>query len=313
MANQMLRSKKQASTVESEATCPANKNISTRLLWMKKPIHIITPKPGALGKKYLLSHLADHWRAWGHPVSIGPLPVLEQGIGLMHVDQTVVSPGYLPKVSAGSSLVNGNVLDISKSSFSSLRLLPDDRWDSPVIVKSNLNYFGNPEHPGLMAKAQRKLEQLTWRSGRRSWQREQRLPPNDYPVLENLSQVPDWVWAHKDIIVERFLPERAGDAYAIRGWLFFGERGYAYRLYSQSPVVKAGNITHFDILESVPEELQALRRLHDIDFGKFDYVEVEGRAVLIDLNKTPTTVGRKNSPRLLDLAEGLHDFPGMGN
>ena len=56
-----------------------------------------------------------------------------------------------------------------------------------------------------------------------------------------------------------FLPERVGDAYSIRGWLFFGERGYAYRLYSNCPVVKAGNITHFDILDGVPDELQAFR------------------------------------------------------
>ena len=68
-----------------------------------------------------------------------------------------------------------------------------------------------------------------------------------------------------------------------------------------------------DILDAVPQELQDLRCQYGFDFGKFDYVEVEGRAVLIDINKTPTTVARQDSPRLRELAEGIRDFPGMGN
>jgi len=280
---------------------------------MKKPIHIITPQTGPLGNKYLIAHLSAHWQAWGYPVTTGPLETLSDGLGLMHVDRTTVPAGLLPAIADSHRLLNGRVLDISKKSFSPLRLLPDDIWAGPVIVKSNLNYFGNPENSGLLAKAQRHLDRVIWRFSRRSWQLEQRLPPNDYPVLKNIAQVPDWVWAREEIIVERFLPERVGDAYSIRGWLFFGERGYAYRLYSNSPVVKAGNISHFDILDSVPQELQALRREYGFDFGKFDYVEVDGRAVLIDINKTPTTVAKQDSPRLRDLAEGIHDFAGMGN
>lgn len=275
---------------------------------MKGPIHIVTPDAGPLKDNYVVAMLAEHWKAWGHPVSTGPLQTLNAGLGIMHVNQTRVDAGLAPACPGGHPLLNRNVLDISKSSFSSLRLLPEDRWNGPVIVKSNLNCFGEPERklhrPSLLQRFQRKL-------ARTSWQTARRLPPNDYPVLAGLADVPDWVWSHEDIIVERFMPERVGDLYAMRGWLFFGERGYAYRLYSSSRIVKAGNITHFDILDSVPEELQSFRRQHGFDFGKFDYVEVEGRAVLLDINKTPTTVAKPDSPRMRDLAEGLFDFPGM--
>ena len=289
---------------------------------MKKPIHIITPEAGPLGNKYMIAHLSAHWQAWGYPVTVGPLERLRDGIGLLHVDQTRVPAGLLPAVTDNRSLLNGRVLDISKKSFSPLRLLPQDSWGGPVIVKSDLNCYGQPEHirrmaknthPELLARLQRSLDRFHRRAARISWQLAHRLPHNEYPVLANMSQIPDWVWNHEELIVERFLPERVGDAYSIRGWLFFGERGYAYRLYSNSPVVKAGNISHFDILDSVPQELQALRREYGFDFGKFDYVEVDGRAVLIDINKTPTTVAKQDSPRLRDLAEGIHDFPGMGN
>jgi len=277
---------------------------------MKRPIHIITPESGTLGKKYVVAQLANHWRAWGYTVTIGPRTALGESLGLLHVDQTRVSPTILPEPNDSSCLLNGKVLDISKSSFSSLRLLPDDRWSGSVIVKSNLNCFGNPERQlrkaGLAEKIHRTL-------ARRNWQLARRLPYNNYPILHTIDEVPGWVWRRHDLIVERFLPERVGDAYAIRGWLFFGERGYAYRLYSPNPVVKAGNISHFDILDSVPQELQVIRRQLGFDFGKFDYVEVEGRAVLIDINKTPTTVAKQDSPRLRDLAEGIRDFPGMAS
>ncbi|MBF7731166.1 hypothetical protein [Pseudomonas sp. N040] len=276
---------------------------------MKNPIHIVTEEPGRLRENYVLAQLAAHWQAWGHPISTGPLACLSAGLGIMHVNLTRVDARQVPATPDHHPLLNRQVLDISKSSFSSLRLQPDSAWRGPVIVKSDLNYFGNPERrleqTGPIDKAQRLL-------ARKSWQLARRLPANDYPVLAHIVDVPGWVWRRHDLIVERFLPERVGDLYAIRGWLFFGTRGYAYRLYSRSPVVKAGNITHFDILNEVPEELQSFRRQHGFDFGKFDYVEVEGRAVLLDLNKTPTTVAKPDSPRMRDLAEGLHDFPGMG-
>lgn len=137
------------------------------------------------------------------------------------------------------------------------------------------------------------------------------LPQQDYPVLNSIAAVPGWVWKREDLIVERFMPERDGDLYSIRGWLFFGDRGYAYRLFSKSPIVKVGTTIRYDILDHVPPELEILRKAHGYDFGKFDYVEVEGRPVVIDMNKTPTTIAKPDSPRLIDLAEGLYSFPGM--
>ena len=279
---------------------------------MKPAIHIITPETGTLARKYVIDLLANHWRAWGHQVSRGLLPSLNSGIGLVHINRTVINPAHLPAVSARTPLLNGKALDISKNSFSTLQLAPDDRWDGPVIVKSNLNFFGNPERSEIFAGTLGKLDRAVSRLLSAHWQLARRLPHNDYPILPSIANVPGWVWKRDDLIVERFLPERVGDFYSIRGWLFFGQRGYAYRLYATSPVVKAGNISHFGRLDCVPEELQALRRQYAFDFGKFDYVEIDGKAVLLDINKTPTTVALQDSPRLRDLAEGIQDFMDLG-
>lgn len=112
---------------------------------MKNPIHIVTEEPGRLRDNYVIAHLAAHWHAWGHPISTGPLACLNAGLGIMHVNLTRVDASQVPATPDHHPLLNRQVLDISKSSFSSLRLQPDSAWCGPVIVKSDLNYFGNPE------------------------------------------------------------------------------------------------------------------------------------------------------------------------
>jgi hypothetical protein len=247
--------------------------------------------------------MSESWKKWGHSVTAGPVQSITSGVGIMHIDRTKVSPELIPATQL--PLLNGKVLDISKHLFSKLRVFPDDPWNGPVIVKSDLNFFGNPERPshslGYLERAQQQLANRCWKLARL-------LPKNNYPILDHVSEVPKWVWKRKDLIVERFIPEKHEDLFSIKGWVFFGDRGYTYQLFSKSPIVKAGSITHYEILDSVPQELIELRKAYQYDFGKFDYVEVDGRAVVIDMNKTPTTIAKYDSPLMLDLAEGIYSF-----
>jgi hypothetical protein len=41
----------------------------------------------------------------------------------------------------------------------------------------------------------------------------------DYPVCKRIRDVPAWVWVRDDLVVERFVPEKEGDEYALRVWL----------------------------------------------------------------------------------------------
>ncbi|MBP1626790.1 MAG: hypothetical protein H6Q00_1265 [Holophagaceae bacterium] len=268
------------------------------------PVHLHVCTPGPLGETYLIARLARLWEAAGYQVSIGPGSLRDRDLGLLHIDRTRLSAGDLPENPAGVPLLNGRVMDISKDRYSELRVFPGDAWDGPVIVKGLLNAFGLPEwrggHRGFFERMRRKLARRNWRLARR-------LPPSEYPVLPGVQSVPGWVWEDTGLMVERFLPEREGGLYAIRGWLFFGSRGYTYRLFSPSPVVKAGNMVKFDILGEPPPELESLRAKLGFDFGKFDYVMHEGRPVLLDANKTPT-LSTGDSPRTRMLAEGLRDF-----
>ena len=81
---------------------------------------------------------------------------------------------------------------------------------------------------------------------------------------------------------------------------------------SRHPVVKVANIYRHEYLHEVPDSLRETRRALGFDFGKFDYVMVDGQAILLDANKTPTIAGTSRTPNLLRLAKGLSGFVAKG-
>lgn len=259
-----------------------------------------------LRRQYVLTSLAGFWRDAGFRIEVAPQYATDAHVCILHHDLTRLDPTELPTPANGLTPLNGRVLDISKRRYSTLQLQPDDPWTGQVIVKSNLNHFGAPELRRRRAPPMRKLRQ---RLARVSWRHARMLPKRFYPVLESIGDVPAWVWRDPGYIVEKFMPERLGDGlFAIRGWLFFGNAGYAYRLCSRDPLVKTGTMVSHEFLSDVPEELWRLRREMNFDFGKFDFVMHEGRAFLLDANKTPSYSGEPRSERLADLAKGIEAF-----
>lgn len=260
-----------------------------------------------LQKKYVLSCLADIWQEMGLTVHVGPGFAEDADLCVLHHNITRMSPTDVPTAPKGVRVLNGEVLDISKRRYSALRLLPGDDWDGPVIVKSNLNHFGAPEQRNLprltqlRMKAQRHLARLNWDLART-------LPKKTYPLLESLDKVPGWVWEREDLLVERFIPEREGDHYCLRGWLFFGSASYGYRLVASDPLVKVGTMVRYEYIDDVPPDLLRHREEMKFDFGKFDYVIHDGRAILLDANKTPSFAGDRRSERILRLARAVEEF-----
>jgi len=120
------------------------------------------------------------------------------------------------------------------------------------------------------------------------------------------------VWNNKRFVVDRFMPERRGDKYCLRRWVFFGDRECGSLAVSDSPIVKSANNERVAWLDDVPEELLAVRERLGFDYGKFDYGMVDGQVVLYDVNRTPTFYRRKADPdrqrRASALADGIHVF-----
>jgi hypothetical protein len=265
----------------------------------------ISALPLPMSKKYVLSHMARHWRAAGIEVEIGAGFHERADLCILHHDRTRIDQDNIPGAPPAARMLNGQALDISKRLYTQLEVTPSADWNGPVIVKTDLNNFGTSERrlgrPSLLDSLRKRLSRYSWRMARR-------LPPREYPVLASVRDVPDWVWADRIYLVEKFLPERHEDLFAIRGLLFFGSRSYGYRLFATHPLVKTGTMVRHEYLTDIPDELSELRARLKLDFGKLDYVVHDGRAIVFDANKTAALASDGNSPRLKMLAEGIHEF-----
>lgn len=254
---------------------------------------------------FVVAGLARHWEQRGITAHIGPGFLPEAEAHILHIDKTQITDADLPLRANDAPVVNWQVRDISKRHVSPCLVTRDDAWDGPVIVKTNRNYFGTPEDGGRKLttadRNRRRMAEISWRSARC-------LPFKQYPIVNRIALVPGWVWDDDSLVVERFTPERDGDLYCLRGWMFFGSRSYGWRLRATDPLVKSGTQVDHSYLTEVPDELLAIRARHGFDFGKFDYVIHDGKPVVFDLNKTPTFTGDGNSPRLIDLSHGIEDF-----
>lgn len=276
---------------------------------LKPSIRIITLPGEALRPAHMLTRLADIWSSHGCRVIIGPCKRLDADIGIVHVDRTVVPSDCLPELPGNKALLNWKILDISKRLVSDQLIKSEHtEWSGPVIIKTDANYYGGIERGALRPWDIRRIRRRL--SGFISWKLMREPPHNDYPVLASVRDVPDWVWARQDLVVERFLPERDGDDYTLRMWIFMGDQEYSARLFSRHPIVKATRMTRFEYLNEVPQPLRELRQRLGVDFGKFDYVMIDDKPILLDVNKTPTVATGNSSAgnRLAYLAKGLDYF-----
>jgi hypothetical protein len=229
---------------------------------------------------YMVYSLAERWRRAGHEVVVhhgvdAPPPA---DVAIVNIDLTVIPAAYRALLGRYPRVINGRVLDVSKSRFSADRLDRYSDWIGPVIVKTEANYGGKPEAL-LRAIGRREGIACDIAEG----------PLADgYPLYDSLRQVPDAVWRATGLVVERFVPEKDADGhYYSRHWVFLGDRDRSIRLRSRVPIIKSGDALGREEVP-VPAELRQWRAKLGFDFGKFDYVRHGGRFVLLDVNRTPS-------------------------
>jgi len=129
-----------------------------------------------------------------------------------------------------------------------------------------------------------------------------------YRILDSKDDVESAVWYDPSLIVERFItePDISG-GFAFRTWVFMGSHERCTRFVGPKPIGKAGDAVKHEPVE-VPTELRSERERLGFDFGKFDWIMHDGRAVLIDANRTPGTARSIEgfmSAGSRNLAEGL--------
>jgi len=260
---------------------------------------------------YWLRAIAESWRDSGIEFRIvyGPQARADADLAILHVDMTTVPDAYLDHASRYPRVINGHVHDISKRRISAQLLRRGDTHDGPVIIKMNRNAGGGPERilakrALLRAGSFTAFAREVWLMAGH-WQRHgSRRAFRNYPIFASVGEVPESVWNDPEMVVERFLPERRGEFYCVRTWLFLGDRDRHAIFFSHEPIVKSANVVDFERLSEVPQELQQLRENLKFEFGKFDYAIVDGRVVLYDANRTPM-IGAFPPERYRPIAQSL--------
>jgi hypothetical protein len=263
-------------------------------------------------RHFLLKFLIEAWRNVG--IGIRILRGIEHfapadGL-ILHPDLTIIPDDYFVFCKQYPLIINGGVRDISKRVISSSLIGRKDSYVGPAIVKTNFNFGGKSEQK--MARRRPLLRALSSLRGWLPWSWTGELQPYNYPIFNSSKDVPRAAWRNPHLVVEKFLPEREGPYYCLRQWIFFGDHEINHRIFSKSPIVKARNtIQHEDGLP-VPKALRTLRKKFQFDYGKFDYVFLNGEAILLDANRTPTvawtTPTERQASIVQELADGLFYF-----
>lgn len=269
-------------------------------------------------QRYLINHFVKYWREDGHDVFylFGIDRFVPADLIFVHIDLSIVPKSYLEFASQYPIAVNGQIGNIQKSTYSRNLLHPDDPWDGPVIVKTERNAAGVPERwrGGLKKKVQNKLLSVfNLRHSDLHLLTPRIKSPYDYPVYDHLKEVPLHYFYHPGLIVQKFTPELEDGFYCLRYMSFLGDRISCTRLKGKHPVVTGSTAEVVEHTIEPHDEIIEMRKKLNFDYGKFDYVVVNGEPILLDANKT---VG--SSPNLADneemkdrrkyRAEGLYSY-----
>ena len=257
---------------------------------------------GKVGSPYLLFDVLKQLEALGHHAIVCRGAEAPPGnAALLHVDSTIVEPQYLALAEHYPLTINFGTGDISKRAISRLLLDRDDRWDGPVMVKSNYNNNAVMEdlHNRGAAKIGKPLPHPGITKG------------GSYRVFDSMDEVGDEVWSDRSRVVEKFLPEPDPEGgFALRTWVFMGARERCTRFVTADKVSKASDVLRSQPSE-VPPKLRAERKRLGFDFGKFDWVMHDGEPVLLDANRTPGVARAIESlvkEGARNLAEGLNEL-----
>jgi hypothetical protein len=210
-----------------------------------------------------------------------------------HLDLTILPGEYARFIEAHPNAANRRVHDISKRAISRQLVRAGDAWRGPVMVKANRNANGFPDNRLLGIPWRDRVSRLARRVVGR-WPpplgSTTVASPRRYRVFDTVDELPAGVFENRLLVVERFVPERAGDRYRARTYTFLGDRATCILRESDDAIVKAAATT-VDHAIDVPSEILAERKRLGFDYGKFDFVMHQGEPVLLDVNTTPVYRG----------------------
>ena len=232
-------------------------------------------------------------------------------LAVNHVDLTVTPEQYRRSLDRFPRAINGRLLDISKTTISRNLVTSDDDYRGMVIVKTDANAGGSRD---LVLGARTSLAgRARWKLARTFPSRWRYFARGDYPIFDSKHDVPRRVWRNPALVVEQFQSERDRDGnFVLRAWSFLGSEHFDTRTLSPRPVAKGVGLIERAVQKAgPPAEIRAFRDQFAADYGRIDYAIVDGRPVVYDLNRTPTTTPAGYAAyhdELARLARGIADY-----
>lgn len=244
-------------------------------------LHSRSTPPG--GRHHMVSVIADNLSELGVEVIhlYGTGRFVPADAVFVHVDRSVVPRDVVRFAARYPRQINPLALDIRKRSFADGLLKAGDSYGGPVIVKSDLNYGGAPEFADLslaeraLAKAGR---MLTRQPDIRI------LTKADYRVFPSLSDVPQGYFGAGNV-VQKLMLEKDGEKNLLREYMFLGNRHFENVERSAGAIITEDEHVSCHPFEPHPRLLNMRRRLK-LDYGKIDYVMIDGEPFIFDANKT---------------------------
>ncbi len=257
-------------------------------------IDIIVSSNRDLRPFHHIRFLTEIWQNSGHQVRTVQAFSDEEpaDVGFLHIDLTHIDAGVVEWGHRYATLINQFPTDISKRRISTNLVSHSDKYEGPVIIKTDLNRGGKPEFYREKRRLFSDPAELIRRelARRGAWRFARTLPPNDYPVMDRKSDVPDWVWSKPEFVVEKFLPERQDGLYVSRIWVFLGDQEYGRVEMGESPTGRGARAVRKMWCDEIPDSIRAFRSSLKMDYGKIDWaMGVDGPEVF-DANRTPSRV-----------------------
>jgi hypothetical protein len=234
--------------------------------------------------RYAIDTMIRQWRHMGVEVIqlYGMSTFVEADLAFVHVDRSLVPEDYIAFARRYPRAVNAGATDIRKRGYADGVLDSASAYAGPVIVKTDLNYAGAPERQAVSPEARHTL------SARLERLRPRPLRPirskADYFLAPSLKQVPKRYFAHEHIVQE-FRPERDGEDFLLREYIFLGDIHYENVERSRRPIFEEDR--HVSLRRFTPHpKLVAVRDRLGLDYGKIDYSMIDGEPFVFDANKT---------------------------
>jgi hypothetical protein len=214
-----------------------------------------------------------------------PLKAGHADAALFHIDLTEIPEGFRDLPSLYQRTINGSALSIHRHLYSTLRLKREDRHAGPVVVKTVLNSRGRPElharkYRNLWTRAGHMLREIA------DPQFKRRAAPF-YRVYGSLDEVPPEAWRDSRLMVEKFaFPTLDLPIVKHRYMFLFDVELILKQTFNDVLCSGATLLSNEPVDPPAPESVMAVRRHLRLDYGSIDYFVVDGRAVVVDANKT---------------------------